>query len=296
MGADSATPRPADDSERFSVWDGSGLGMLGGVPEGDTIHRARLRLEPILTGQVVEEFWARKLRGPKPRAGQRVEGVRAHGKHLLVDFDRDLTLDVHLGMAGVWRDRPPGTDVEALRRNPRLRVLISTAKGHAICYSAPTIQSFVRTQDVTPVSALGPDLTQPAPDLDAVLHRARSLCEPEAALTEVLLDQYVAAGVGNVFKSEALHVCGLWPFTPLAALDDAAVTELFRVAARQLQVNARDGHQQRATTPHGGLFVYGRWRQPCRRCATPIVRSYRGPSGRSTYWCPRCQPEPVTSG
>ncbi len=73
------------------------------MPEGDTLRRIELLLAPLLDGQVLETVWFRKLLGYAPRPGQRIEQVRAVGKHLLIDFDRSLTLDTHLGMAGSWR-------------------------------------------------------------------------------------------------------------------------------------------------------------------------------------------------
>ncbi len=260
------------------------------MPEGDTIHLARLRLEPILTGRVVERFWARKLRGYRPRAGQVVEAVRAVGKHLLVDFDRDLTLDTHMGMAGSWRARSAGADISRALANPRLRVHIETEAGSALCFSAPTIQTYLRSAAVTPVSGLGPDLAADDPDIAAAVERARHLRRPDDPLADVLLDQEVAAGIGNVYKSECLHAARLHPFLRLDQVDDERLAALFATAAAQLNRNVLTPGRARATTPHGGYFVYGRWRQPCLRCQTPIERAYRGAARRSTYWCPTCQP------
>lgn len=262
------------------------------MPEGDTIHRARMRLEPILAGRRVEDFWARKLRGHRPRVGFEIEAVRAVGKHLLIDFERDLTLDVHLGMTGWFKTHAAGDDLGRALANPRLRLRIQTDAGTALCFAAPTIQTYVRTSDVTPVSLLGPDLTVADPDVATAVARARSRRRTTDELVDVLLDQHVASGIGNVFKSEALHAERLWPFLTLADLDDDRLAALFTRAAAQLHANVADLTQARSTTPHGGHFVYDRWRRPCRRCATPIRRSYRGAQARSTYWCPTCQPQP----
>lgn len=261
------------------------------MPEGDTIHLARLRLEPILTGQVVDHFWARKLRGHRPRAGQKVEAVRAVGKHLLIDFDRDLTLDTHMGMAGSWRARPAGDDISRALADPRLRVHITTAAGSALCFAAPTIQTFLRSAAVTPVSGLGPDLTAEGPDIDLAVARARRLRRGGDQLVDVLLDQDVASGIGNVFKSESLHVARLHPFLRLDQVDDDRLAALYATAASQLNRSVLAAGTPRTTTPHGGYFVYRRWRQPCRRCQMPIERAYRGTARRSTYWCPSCQPD-----
>lgn len=281
------------------------------MPEGDTIHLVRQRVAPILEGRTLDRFWAGKLRGHRPRAGQRIEAVRVHGKHLLIDFDRDLTLQVHLGMAGRWSVSPGAVDDDETfaryRRNPRLRLYLATTAGIAMCYAAPTIQTFLRSEDpghLTPLSNLGPDLCVAdelaAPVVAEAVRRLRARLPGSDLVADALLDQEVAAGIGNVYKSEVLFRHRVWPFTPVGQLDDERLTALFSSASRLLWRNSRrPGPRRTTTSPTPGdaqrvdnAFVYERYRAPCRRCQTPIERSYEGRFGRSTYWCPRCQPDP----
>ncbi len=282
------------------------------MPEGDTVHLARQRVAPVLEGRTLDRFWAGKLRGHRPRVGQHIEAVRVHGKHLLIDLDRELTLQVHLGMAGYWSvPAGVGDDEETFarfRRNPRLRLYLATTAGIALCYSAPTIQTFFRRDDpghLTPLSNLGPDLCvadeAAPPVVDEAVRRLRARLPGSDLIADALLDQEVAAGIGNVYKSEVLFRHGVWPFTPVGQLDDGAVTALYTTAAGLLWRNSRRPGPRRTTTAltagdarrGDNTFVYQRFRAPCRRCQTPIDRSYEGRHGRSTYWCPRCQPEPV---
>lgn len=258
------------------------------MPEGDSLRHAEARLAPILEGQVATEVWFRKLKGYRPRAGQRIERVDAVGKHLLIEFDRGLTLDTHLGMAGSWRAMPPGPRPAD---HPRMRVLISTALGHALCYSAPVIATFVRGTDPSPVERLGPDLSDDDVEIDVCVARSRTLA-PATPIADVLLDQRVAAGVGNVFKSETLFVVGVHPFTPLGEVDDATLHRLWSVAHGQLVANrGRPSRSTVGTGDRGRTFVYGRHRLGCRRCDNAIDFSAAGErSTRSTYWCPTCQP------
>lgn len=252
-----------------------------------------MRLRPVLEGHTLDRFWARKLRGHRPRVGQMIEAVRAEGKHLLVELDRDLTLDVHLGMSGSWRAFPRGTDPQRALRSPKLRVHLGTTAGDALCFAAPTVQTFLRSAEITPLTGLGPDLTVAeldAADLAGIVAAARARHGPRIEIHDVLLDQSVASGIGNVFKSEVLFHVGLWPFTALEELTDAELVALYQRAAALLRSNVRSGSQMRSTTPHGGSFVYERWRKPCLECTTPIRRAYRGRTRRSTYWCPTCQP------
>ena len=283
------------------------------MPEGDTIHLARRRIAPVLEGRHLDRFWARKLRGHRPRVGQLVEGVRVHGKHLLIDFDRALTLQVHLGMGGWWSAKPGQVDgdevFERHRRAPRLRLYLATERGLALCYAAPTIQTFVRADEpgrLTPLSNLGPDLTvepeQAAVVAAEALARLRARLPADDLVADALLDQEVAAGIGNVYKSEVLFQRGVHPFTPVGELSDRQILALFTTASRLLWINITRPGPRRTTTPlspgtdGADNFVYHRRRAPCRRCQTPIERSYRGRQGRSTYWCPKCQPQGRSEG
>jgi endonuclease VIII len=256
------------------------------VPEGDSLRRAEALLVPILEGQLATAVWFRMLHGIRPTAGQRIERVVAVGKHLLIEFDRRLTLDTHLGMTGSWKVCAPEVRRAA---DPRLRVVISTDRGHALCFAAPLIRTFVRDGVRSPVAHLGPDLSDDEADLAEIVGRAR-LLPPGTPIADALLDQRVASGVGNVFKSEALYVAGVHPFRSLAELDDATLTRLWSVAHEQLLRN-RDRKSRSTVGGAGGTFVYGRHHLGCRRCSGPVrYDPSGGRSTRSTYWCPTCQP------
>ncbi len=266
------------------------------MAEGDTLARARLRLAPVLDGQLVTEFWTRKLRGHRPRSGQRIEQVRSVGKHLLIDFDKNLTLETHLGMNGSWRVYPDRQLARNDRKrfDPYLKVLIATEAGYALCFRAPTIKTFIRGNEEGALARLGPDLCDPAFDLDEILRRVARMPET-TELIDVLLNQSVACGVGNIYKSETLHIQKHNPFLTIGDMTEQDIKDLFNKAAELLQRNSVDGKQRRSITPQKGFFVYERFRKPCLRCDTPISRSYRGTNSRSTYWCPTCQPKKVAS-
>ncbi len=162
----------------------------------------------------------------------------------------------------------------------------------ALCFAAPTVRTYLRDDPRASLVGLGPDLSDPSPDLDLAVERIDAWSDADRAVADVLLDQRVAAGVGNVFKSEALFVAGLHPRTPIGQLDPATRRRVWEIAHRLLRANARPG--RRRTTPGGGdLFVYGRARLGCRRCDDAIRHEPAGPTttSRSTYWCPTCQPE-----
>ena len=115
------------------------------------------------------------------------------------------------------------------------------------------------------------------------------LRRPAASIQDVLLDQRIACGVGNVYKCEVLFACRTSPFTPLDALDDGDRRVLLDTASRLLRANLGGGPRITTTAAPGGLAVYGRTGKPCIRCGTAIRSGRFGDLARITYWCPSCQ-------
>lgn len=259
------------------------------MPEGDTLRRAAELLTPILEGRTVTELWFRKLRGYRPRIGDRIHRVDAVGKYLLIEFDRGLMLHTHLGMAGSWRVTP---NAQPLPRTPKLRVVIGTDAGRALCFSAPEIATHLVGSADSPTGRIGPDLSDDDVDVGEIVRRSRERADADTTLAALLLDQAVAAGVGNVFKSEALFITGLHPFTTVDEVDDSALARLWTNAHRQLVANRSRPYRMTTRPGDGGrTYVYGRRRLGCRRCDNAIEFSPAGErTERSTYWCPSCQP------
>jgi endonuclease-8 len=143
------------------------------------------------------------------------------------------------------------------------------------------------------LSTLGPDLCRPDADLDEVLRRLDRL-DPSSPLGEALLDQRPACGVGNVYRSEALWVCGLDPFVPIGAVPEPDRRRLWSAAGELLRANL-ESRGPRRTVPQG-LAVYDRAGRPCRRCGTPVRVRRGGALARATWWCPTCQTAPGAAG
>ena len=265
------------------------------MPEGDTIFRAAARLRPVLAGKELLRFEAPRLLGDRPKAGTRIDAVEAVGKHLLVHFDGGLTLETHMRMTGSWHIYRTG---ERWRKGAHLmRCRLDVEGWVAVCFAAPVVRTYRPAQPggalgrgTDPTAHLGPDLVRAGFDDDDVatcVARMTTHVDPATSIAEVLLDQRVACGVGNVYKSETLFACAVDPFAPVGAVDEPTRRRLIETASKQLRANL--GRSQRETVP-GGLAVYGRQRQPCLRCGTPIRVQRHGTHARSTYWCPVCQP------
>ncbi len=274
------------------------------MPEGDTIFRAAQTMHRALAGRRVSRFETgfaqlATVDRVSPIAGRTIERVEAMGKHLLIFFSGGLVLRTHMRMNGSWH-LYRHTD-RWRRGRSHARIVIETDQFLAVGFDVP-VAEFVKEAQLERTPALqrvGPDLLRSDFDEEAALAKLRA--DPSRPVEEALLDQRVMAGVGNVFKSEILFVCGVHPFEPVGALDEATLERLVRTARAQLAANSgvplpgatRAWQGPRRTTgranPKESLWVYGRTGAPCRKCGTAIASRRQGLHGRSTFWCPACQ-------
>ena len=254
------------------------------MPEGDTIARIAARLAPVLEGETLTRFEAPRHSGVAPEPGEVIESVRAHGKYLNVTFSGGLSVQSHLRMSGSWHLYR--SEETWQRPEHQARVIIGVEGYDAVCFLAPTVRIFA-TNSVDPLRHLGPDLCLPDVDIDTVVARAIGLVDGAADIATLVLDQRVAAGIGNVFKSEALFACGIDPRRSAVAVSASELHALFATAHRQLRSNLGPG--PRTTVPQG-LAVYGRAGAPCWTCGDTVRSVRTGEPARVTYWCPTCQP------
>jgi endonuclease VIII len=262
-----------------------GRSYPGPVPEGDTIFRSATVLRRALAGRRVLGFEAPRVRPQPFREGTTVTTVEARGKHLLIGFDDGRVLHTHMQMSGSWHVYEPS--MRWRRPHAQMRVRIDVPEATAVCFNAPVVE-LLRERDLARhprLAALGPDLCSPEADLDEAMRRLAAM--PGSTETGVLLlDQRIACGIGNVYKSEVLFARRVDPFAPLSSLEPADRRALYDTAGRMLRANLDGG--RRMTAP-GGLAVYGKAGRPCPRCGTAIASRRQGESARTTYWCPSCQ-------
>ncbi|HEX6655705.1 MAG TPA: DNA-formamidopyrimidine glycosylase family protein [Candidatus Limnocylindria bacterium] len=266
------------------------------MPEGDTIFRTATVLRRALLGGVVRRASAQP--GPglsrvpdlSVLAGSTVEEVQSRGKHLLIGFSGGRWLRTHMRMKGSWHRYRPG---EAWRLPTRRAVcVLETDTAVAVCFDAPVVELLTDAELARhdALRALGPDLLGESPDLDEAVVRLRE--HERIELGEALLDQRVAAGIGNAIKSEALFMERLDPWAPVSDFSDDELRSVMRRAADLLAANTGGG--RRVTTgrrsPGEAAWVYRRAARPCRRCGTLIRSRRQGVQARTTYWCPSCQP------
>ena len=254
------------------------------MPEGDTIHRVANRLRPALVGQPLVRLDAPRAVGKRPAPGTTITAVDAVGKHLLVRFADGAVLRTHLRMTGSWHLYATGQRWQ--RAAHLVRALVEVPGWVAVCFAAPVVELEHERSTRSGVDHLGPDLAADDAndaDIDACVERLAALAGPDDEIGALLLDQRIAAGIGNIWKSETLWACGVDPAARVDDLDAATRRHLFATASKLLQASVRTPGARRPA-------VYKRRGQPCTRCGTPIRMRRQGEQQRSTYWCPTCQP------
>ena len=260
------------------------------MPEGDSLHRIARRLQPLVGERIEAE-------SPHPRGaatgvaravdGRVLEHVGAVGKHLVLRFEGGVVVRSHLRMSGRWHVDPRGG---ALRGRPWL-VLRGTA-WEATQWNGPVL-----ALGDMPAGRVGPDLLALETQPSTIVARIRR-ADQSRLLGEVLVDQRVVAGVGNMWLAEALWQARLSPWSAVGDVTDAELNGALTWARDKMRAAVLD-----ARPPHN---VYRKAGRPCPRCGERIRSRGLGEANRTAYWCPACQPtvdsaeregfEPSTSG
>lgn len=273
------------------------------MPELPEVETVRRRLEPVLTGRRLERVEISDPRLVRPYEpdevaaelqGERVASVERRGKYLIVRFETDRVLLIHLRMTGGLRHSATGLDDD-----PHRRALIRLDDGSDVAYR--DVRRFGTWLLLEPgeldaylATRLGPE------PLDAVFTAARlgqRLLKRRAPVKAALLDQRTLAGMGNIYVDEALWRARIHPLRPAESLGHDELRRLHRAVRRSLEQGiAHQGSTLRDyALPDGGsgsmqheFKVYGRGGEPCDRCGTPIAKIRV--AGRGTWFCPACQP------
>lgn len=221
-------------------------------------------------------------------AGVGVREVRPYGKHLLIRFDDGRTLHTHFRMDGSWHIYRAG---QRWTGGPMhsVRVVVSSGIYTCVGYRLHDVRMLNTADEYLVIGHLGPDILDDDFDEGQALENIRS--QSTRAIGDVLVDQRVLAGIGNIYRCESLFLAGIAPATPIESLNTDQCANLVSTA-RTLMMRNRDRASQSTTgDERRAHYVYGRSRQTCRRCHERIatMTGETRPNAQTIYWCPGCQ-------
>jgi len=225
--------------------------------------------------------------------GERLTGVVTHGKHLVLEFSNDWIIHTHAMQYGSWQI---GARREVLRKDARfVRLRIDTPKRRAVFFHGPVMEVLSRAEFATHerFHSLGPDVLHPDFEVSHVF--AAIVAQRDREIGDVVLDQRVVSGIGNIYKSEGLFLAAMDPrqnasevtFQDLEAFF-AEVIPLMQ-AGRQRFGMIETLPDDLRYEPWMRTWVYRRRGQPCFVCGSPIRMTRQGDFQRTTYFCPQCQ-------
>ena len=264
------------------------------MPEGNTIHRlARIHNRDFSGKRVaVTSPQGRFAKEAAKLDGHRFLRAEAYGKHLFHHWSGQLVVHVHLGMAG-WFYRHRGRLPEP---RPTVRMRLATRGVVTDLIGPPTCELIPEFARREVIGRLGADPLR----ADFEPDRARAVLEkrPKRAIGDALLDQRVLAGVGNIYRAEALYLAGIHPLRRWETTTDAEWETLWRTVRRLMRrgvtlaeirtvgLDEPPPHRLAGRAPDDAFYVYRQ--EICRRCGTAIDEFPL--SSRRMFACPRCQP------
>lgn len=272
------------------------------MPEGHTLRRLADDLNAVFAGSLVH------VGSPQGRFeadagivdGSRLVSADSAGKHLFVEFEHDHLVHVHLGLIGTFAIHSGVDEVPAAVGQVRLRLVRADATAYADLRGAIVCELISGAARDAVIARLGPDPLRSDADPERAWRRIRA---SHRSIGDLLMDQAVLAGVGNVYRAEVLFRHRIHPLRPGKTLRVgqwqgmwADLVELMREGVRLNRIDTvrpehtpeAMGREPRADDHGGEVYVYRRTGQPCLVCGTPIRTDVL--VGRNSFWCPRCQP------
>jgi endonuclease VIII len=272
------------------------------MPEGHTLHRLARDLNAAFGGRrvAVSSPQGRFAESAALVDGTVVLGAEAVGKHLFVEVEGERVIHIHLGLIGTFDVHtgaaalPPPVGQVRLRMADRATTSYADLRGAIVC------ELVTPAKRAQVIDRLGPDPLRPDPDPARAWAR---ISRSQRPIGDLLMDQEVVAGVGNVYRAELLFRHRVHPLRPGRTLrvsrwramwDDLVV--LMREGVRTGTIDTvRPEHTPEAMgrrardDDHGGeVYVYRRAGQSCHVCGSRVRTELL--AGRNLFWCAHCQP------
>ena len=262
------------------------------MPEGHTVHRIAKRFAKDFRGAAVA------VSSPQGRftdaaliSGRELTKSEAWGKQLFLHFD-ELVLRVHLGIYGKWSFESFDLEPPEPRGQVRARFvnqnLVADLRGPTAC------EVLDQGSAQASMSKLGPDPLRADPKGLEEQRFLDKVAGSRRPIGQLLMDQSILAGVGNVYRAELLFRAGLSPFISGSQVTAEQVSGIWQdsrllmpIGVRTGLMLTREGYLSGRPKIADRYYVYKRTGEPCRECGKPIAMELM--ASRKLYWCPSCQ-------
>ncbi len=236
---------------------------------------------------------------PDGFVGSSIREIERFGKYMIWFFHNGIMVLNHLGMTGIWKliSKEKWNGKLSLRHP---KVIFKFVDGDWLVFEDTRIFGKFEIINELPkaITKLGPDILKEDFDYTEFLKRVRGNGRRprKQEIGNLLLDQTVVAGCGNIYKSESLFLAKINPFKKAHQLEDEDLINLanclISVAKDALENGGSTLRDFSSVEGYSGLMqnefkVYGREGEPCEACGTEIEKRKQG--GRSTFFCPNCQ-------
>jgi len=250
--------------------------------EGPSLYLAKQQLAPFRK-QTVRSVSGNTKTDKERLAGKKVKDIFSWGKHLVFQFDT-FAVRIHFMLYGTFAATVDGMSVTGDYRKgrvPRLELRFDNGTIEMFNCSVKFIEEHnLKSRYDYSIDIMSSKWDQGAALKNVRMHGGDQICD-------VLLDQTIFSGVGNIIKNEVLSIVKLNPRT---AVEDIPVRQLNALIDEARSFSRQFYRWRKAFKLKANLKVY---RKPmCPHCSGKIARRWTGARNRISFWCPICQPEP----
>lgn len=262
------------------------------MPEGHTVHRTAKQFQKLFSGsEVLVTSPQGRFTDAELISGQRLRKSEAWGKQMFLHFETAV-LRIHLGIYGKWKfqtfqEHPP-EPIGQVRARFLSGNQLADLRGPTAC----ELTDFDKLPEL--FLRLGPDPLRPDPEGKARARFVDTVTKRKVAIGQLLMDQSVIAGIGNVYRAELLFRAGLSPYTPGQLVPKELIAGIWDDAVRLMPIGVktglmltREGFMRGRPSKEARYYVYKREGLECRECGSIIAIDLM--QARKLYFCPSCQ-------
>lgn len=264
------------------------------MPEGHSVHRHAKKLNELFANQTltISSPQGRFAAGAEVLSGKKLIRAKAHGKQLFTEFEDKAYLRIHLGIFGKWGFRAYSDFPPEPVGQVRLRMLSESNFADLRGPTACEVLTYAEVRKIT--NRLGPDPLQPDPKQLKKQDFINRVSKSQVSIGQLLMNQEVIAGIGNVYRAELLFRASQSPFTPGKEVSTDVLETIWTDAQRLMKIGVtkgimltREGNLRGRPKVADRYYVYKRQGVSCRECGNLV--SIAMMQARKLYWCPACQ-------